>query len=156
MRNLWTVSLTILGLTLAVACDDEADGGIEGTYQLEVFESRDTCDGVTNDFFVPLTVERDGEEVTLSFGDEWVLTGTFDNEGILQAQGTVEDLGGGQTTQLQLQIDFFRGGLEGNGRAIYNGTFPETGEPCQQDFTFRSRSKSGSLAPASPTGPASR
>ncbi|MBW3661403.1 MAG: hypothetical protein KY397_07210 [Gemmatimonadetes bacterium] len=152
MRNRWMAVFAVGALALAGACEDEET--LFGRYQILVSEFQDTCDGIHNRFGSTLEVRRgSGEEIEIHFGGFPPLTGTFDPEGVLQAEGIVEDDGEGGTTSLRVQVAFFRDGLEGNGRLVFDGTFPDpdvTGS-CLQEFEFVGEKANDARAPALPT-----
>ena len=151
MRGRWLFGC----LTAAVAltgCGEDEQRGVEGRFTLFVSESRDTCDGQNNSFGSEITIARDGEDVTVTFGEEAVLTGTIDENGEILAQGIVEDLGGGRTTVLAIRIVVRRTSLESTGRQTFNGTFPGQAGTCVQEFSIVGQR--ANLVPTLLTGPA--
>jgi hypothetical protein len=113
-----------------------------GTYNLFIGETLDTCDGILNDDFTSrIVIGRNGDEFTVSFGNDGVLSGQVDNAGLLQAQGTVTvtvDLGGqltAVTSLMEIQISVVGDVLQATGRLTYNGNHPNSpAVPCIQEF----------------------
>ncbi len=125
----------------ALACDDENDS-ITGTYNLFIGETMDTCDGILNDDITSqIVITRNGDEFTVAFGDDGVLTGQLDNQGLIQVQGPVMvtiDVGGQPTEVaafMEMQISIIRESLQATGRLTYDGTHPNSpGVQCIQEF----------------------
>jgi hypothetical protein len=126
----------------ALACDDENDS-ITGTYNLFIGETLDTCDGILNDDITSqIVISRNGDEFTVAFGDDGVLTGQLDNQGLIQVQGPVTttiDVGGQPTEVaafMEMQISIVRESLQTTGRLTYDGTHPSSpGVQCIQEFS---------------------
>jgi len=152
--------LPMLALILAVAavsaCKKDEEG-IAGTFNLVITETEDTCDGDENSFSTSISIEAAGEDdVTVTFGDQAVLTGFVDDQGIIQAQGPamvpvpVE----GDTllvqSSMRIQLAVRRSRVDGNGDLAYDGTHPGApGEQCEQDFNVAGQR--ANLAPILPT-----
>jgi hypothetical protein len=136
-----TIGKAAAGLVVALAtigstCDD-TNNRVTGTYQLTVVESRDSCDQEFNSFGSVVTVTSGSAGAyTVSFGDAAVLEGSFSDEGVLVAQGVIDDQGDGKTTTMQIGILVRQGLVEGTGRLTYNGTFPGVTGSCVQEFSF--------------------
>ncbi len=134
--------LLVTGMVVStLACDDENDS-ITGTYNLFIVETLDTCDGtLNNNITSQIVISRNGNEFTVAFGDDGVLTGQLDDDGLIQAQGpvTVTVDVNGQSNEvdafMQIQILIRRETLESNGRLTYDGTHPSSpGLQCTQEF----------------------
>ena len=167
MTHRWIFALLVAGAALGTACDDDdGDGGTPlGDYQVFVFENRDTCDGVFNDFETSLEVTRTDGTLRVAFGGFDPLPATLDSQGALSAQGAVVETADGRTTTLRLEdVVFFVGGsVEGEGELVLDGTFPDPDapdpdapRPCVQEFTFTGQKVGTSRVPALPTAPRSR
>ncbi|MEJ2151905.1 MAG: hypothetical protein P8Y29_02875 [Gemmatimonadota bacterium] len=140
MRTL--MLLLVIGMVAStLACDDE-NNSITGTFNLFIGETTDTCDGVLNDDIQSqIVISRDGDDFTVAFGDDGVLTGQLDNQGLIQVQGpvmvTIEV--DGQPTEvdsfMEMQISIVREVLQATGRLTYDGTHPSSpGVQCIQEF----------------------
>ncbi len=120
--------------TTASTCST-SDNRVTGTYTLSVFESQDTCDQELNSFGSVATISTQGEGYVIDFGDEGELVGDFNAEGILVAQGTIDDQGGGRTTTMLVGLVIRQGQItDGSGRITYNGTYPGNDDVCIQEF----------------------
>ena len=155
----WPMVTAWLVLAALVACDDEEEG-LEGTFTFAFNETRDTCDGDPDTNVAQLTISIDEEEVTVRFGEEAVLTGFVNDEGIIEVEGTamVPVMVDGDTVVVESFMELQVGGLgsvrpEASGRLTYNGTHPaKPGEQCFQEFV--GTGQRASVAPFLPTGPA--
>jgi hypothetical protein len=134
--------LLVTGMVASVlGCDDESNS-ITGTYNLFIGETLDTCDGIVNDDIQSrIVINRNGDEFTVAFGDDGVLTGQLDNQGLIQVQGpitTTIDVGGQPTEVaafMEMQISIVREILQATGRLTYDGTHPSSpGVQCIQEF----------------------
>ena len=113
-----------------------------GTYNLFIGETLDTCDGIlNNDITSRIVIGRNGDEFTVAFGDDGVLTGQLDNQGLIQAQGplTVTIVVDGQPNEvesfMEIQISVRRENVQATGRLTYDGTHPSSpGVQCVQEF----------------------
>lgn len=120
---------------------DDSDS-FPGTFNLFIGETLDTCDGIlNNDITSQVVINRNGDEFTVAFGDDGVLSGQVDNVGLLQAEGTVTvtiDLGGqliAVTSFMEIQISVVGESLQATGRLTYNGNHPNSpGVQCVQEF----------------------
>lgn len=136
MRTMWrgVCAIAVAMATMGSTCDD-SDTRVTGTYQLSVFESQDTCDQELNQFGSSVTITAlSGGGYTVNFGGQGELTGDFSDEGVLVAQGVVDDQGDGKTTTMLVGLVIRQGALEGTGRLTYNGTFPGNSGACFQEF----------------------
>lgn len=134
--------LLVTGMVaLALGCDDEPNS-ITGTYNLFIGETLDTCDGILNDNIQSrIVINRDGDDFTVAFGDDGVLTGQLDNQGLIQVQGPVMvtiDVNGAPNevaSFMEMQISVVREILQATGRLTYDGTHPNSpGVQCIQEF----------------------
>ena len=134
--------LLVTGMVAAVlGCDDESNS-ITGTYNLFIGETLDTCDGIVNDDITSrIVISRNGDEFTVAFGDDGVLTGQLDNQGLIQVQGPVMvtiDVNGQPNevaSFMEMQISIVREILQATGRLTYDGTHPSSpGVQCIQEF----------------------
>ncbi len=137
MRRTMTVAAAGLASLLA-ACNNKPSEEIAGDYTVNVFETRDTCDGQLNSFGARLSLERDGGNVTVRLGDFGALEGQFDDQGVIQAQGPVQaGPDGSIAATMQVQIFAKSGSIrDANGRLTFDGTFPGESGTCVQEFTF--------------------
>jgi len=120
--------------TMGSTCD-ESDNRVTGTYTLTITESRDTCDQEPNTFASSVTITaQSGGGYVVSFGEDAELTGEFSDDGVLVAQGIIDDQGDGRTTTMIVGFLFRQGSIEGTGRLTYNGTFPDVPTACIQEF----------------------
>jgi hypothetical protein len=132
--------VTVLAAS-ASGCDDD-ENSITGTYNLFIGETLDTCDGMLNAGITSqIVINRNGDEFTVAFGDDGVLTGQLDNEGLIQAQGPVTvtvDVNGELNevdSFMEFQILIGVESLQANGRLTYDGTHPSSpGVQCIQEF----------------------
>lgn len=134
-------SILTLGVALAaVGCDNDPSTGVEGTYQLNVSIPVDECTGQPSSFTSQVTIERDGDDVTFTFGDDAVLTGTIDNESrIMTVDGTilvdVPPPGTGTFPGfMQMEARVTEGELNAVGSIVFEGTFPGVSGTCTQQF----------------------
>ncbi len=134
--------LLVTGMVAStLACDDEPNS-ITGTFNLFIREIEDTCDGTPNtDITSQIVINRDGDDFTVAFGDDGLLTGQVDNQGLIQVQGpvTVTIDVNGQPNEvasfMEMQISIVRERLEATGQLSYDGTHPSSpGVPCIQTF----------------------
>ncbi len=140
MRTLMLLLVTVLAAS-ASGCDDD-ENSITGTYNLFIGETLDTCDGMLNAGITSqIVINRNGDEFTVAFGDDGVLTGQLDNEGLIQAQGPVTvtvDVNGELNevdSFMEFQILIGVESLQANGRLTYDGTHPSSpGVQCIQEF----------------------
>lgn len=150
MRTIGFGTALLLAAALATGCDDEGDSAFEGRFSVQVFETEDTCDGTTNGFQVELGIDRVGDNMfEVAFGDEAILQGSLNSDGILVAQGTSN--AGGVEADMRVNILVRRDLLEGNGILTYEGTFPDVEGVCTQEFNL-TRGNRLDLAPTLPTG----
>lgn len=147
MRRIGT-ALVLAVAIVAAGCDDE-DSTFEGRFSVQVFETEDTCDGTTNGFQVELRIDRVGDNrFTVAFGDDAVLEGSLNSDGILVTQGT--STAGGFEADMQVNILVRRDLLEGNGVLVFDGTFPGVDGVCTQEFNL-TRGSRLNLTPSMPT-----
>jgi hypothetical protein len=140
MRTLSLLLVAVLA-TSASGCDDDSNS-ITGTYNLFIGETLDTCDGIlNNDITSQIVIGRSGDEFTVAFGDDGVLTGQLDNQGLIQAEGplTVTIVVDGQPNEvdsfMEIQISVRRENVQVTGRLTYDGTHPNSpGVQCVQEF----------------------
>jgi len=140
MRTLMLLLVAVLAAS-ASGCDDDSNS-ITGTYNLFIGETLDTCDGIlNNDIASQIVISRNGDEFTVAFGDDGVLTGQLDNDGLIQAQGPLTvtiDVNGQPTevdTFMEIQISISRTNVQATGRLTYDGTHPNSpGVQCIQEF----------------------
>ncbi len=140
MRTLMLLLVAMLAAS-ASGCDDNKNT-ITGTYNLFIGETLDTCDGIlNNDIVSQIVINRSGDEFTVAFGDDGVLTGQLDNNGLIQAQGplTVTIDINGQPNEvesfMEIQISIIRENVQATGRLTYDGTHPSSpGVQCVQEF----------------------
>ena len=148
--------LALAAVTVAADCEDD-ELTIVGSYSLNVFESRDTCDQQLNEVASQIRIARaGGEEYRVEFGDAGTLTGEFDDQGLLQVTGplTATVVVGGVPTEvastMRMQVGLKRSGdIEASGRQTFDGTYP--GVPGQCIIEFNSQGSRTSRAPALPT-----
>ncbi|CAN5176649.1 hypothetical protein BH18GEM1_BH18GEM1_11290 [soil metagenome] len=147
-------------IALAVLGCEEDQRGIEGTFLFAFSEVEDTCDNDPDGTVtVQLTIEQDGEIVTVRFGEEAVLTGFVDERGLIQAEGEarVPVIVDGQAviveSFMEVQIGIRPVRPEASARLTFDGTHPSRpGEACLQEFL--GSGQRASLVPLIPTGPA--
>jgi len=125
-------------VSMASVCEDE-DNRVTGTYELVIRETLDTCDPnrELNTFASQVTISRGQDGFTLEFGEEATLTGDFNDEGTLVAEGNivVEREGQSIAALMQVQIVIKQGQITlGSGRLTFNGTFPGRTGTCVQEF----------------------
>ena len=132
-----------LGMALAlgfaaVACDGDEDQ-IAGTYELRIFESRDTCDNELNPVSSQVTISRSPGGFVLDFGTDARLSGEISDQGVLVASGDIVIRRQGLEVPAFLQIGLvIREGQirQGTGRLRFSGTFPGIPGVCEQEFTI--------------------
>lgn len=147
MRRIGT-ALVLAVAIVATACDDE-DSTFEGRFSVQVFETEDTCDGTTNGFQVELSIDRVGDnQFQVMFGEDAVLEGSLNSDGILVAEGT--STAGGFEADMQVNLLVRRDLLEGNGILTFEGTFPDVEGVCIQRFNL-TRGSRLDLSPSIPT-----
>ncbi|HUP00247.1 MAG TPA: hypothetical protein VM737_01825 [Gemmatimonadota bacterium] len=153
------IPIIVLALAAGLGACEEDEQGIEGTFTFAFSETRDTCDGESDTSIAQLTISRDGEEITVRFGDEAVLSGFVNEAGIIEAEGpasvTVEVNGDPIVVEsfMEIQIGIRPVRSEASGRLTYDGTHPSNpGEQCVQEFF--GTGQRASFAPFLPTGPA--
>lgn len=140
MKRSW-MAIPLLVLA-AAACEDEDDEGVTGTFDLFVTISEDTCgDDASRSFWTRMTVEGEGDDVVVRFGEDAVLDGFIDDQGFVQATGpaTVAVPVGPDTVEvastLQLQFGVRPSRSEVGGVLTFDGTHPAApGESCFWEF----------------------
>ena len=137
-------------VSMASVCKDE-DDRVTGTYRLNIVESQDTCDLNLDRFgsIITISLASAGGD-TVAFGDEGTLTGDFNEEGVLVAQGNIVVVRQGReiAALMRIQIVIRQGQItDGSGRLTFNGTFPgKEGVTCIQEF-FITGHRTNSVAP---------
>jgi len=148
MRRIVTLIALAVGAVTA-ACGDD-DNFFEGEFSLTVFETNDTCDGTSNTFQVLMEIDQiQGNEFEVRFGDEAVLDGTLNDEGVIVARGT--STAGGAEAEMLVNILVRRESTDGNGVLTFEGTFPGVEGVCTQEFRWTRGDRRDSFAPALPT-----
>ena len=132
--------LALAAVLSVVGCENDPSTGVEGTYQLNVSIPVDECTGQPSSFSSQVTIEREGDDVTFTFGDDAVLTGTIDNESrIMTVSGTilvdVPPPGTGTFPGfMQMEARVTEGELNAVGSIVFEGTFPGVSGTCTQQF----------------------
>jgi hypothetical protein len=136
-------------VSMGSVCED--DEPITGTYRLNIIESQDTCDQDLDEFGSIVTIRLGETGYVIEFGEEGTLTGDFNDEGVLVAQGNILVVREGQQIvgSMAIQIVIRQGQItDGSGRLTFNGTFPgKEGVTCIQEFTITGRRTGSSVAP---------
>lgn len=148
MRRIATLLVLAVGAVTA-ACGDD-DNFFEGEFSLRVFETTDTCDGTSNVFQVLMEIDQiSGNEFVVRFGDEAILEGTLNPDGVIVARGTSN--AGGIEAEMLVNILVRRESTDGNGALTFDGTFPDVEGVCTQEFRWTRGDRLDSLAPSLPT-----
>jgi len=148
MRRI-AIPLALAVGAVTAACGDD-DNFFEGEFSLTVFETTDTCDGTSNSFQVLMEIDQlEGNEFEVRFGDEAILQGTLNDEGVIVARGT--STAGGIEAEMLVNILVRRESTDGNGVLTFEGTFPGVEGVCTQEFRWTRGDRLDSLAPTLPT-----
>ena len=136
-RN-WLPILAI-AVTAAAACENDPSLGVEGTYPITLTYTTDTCVGDEGrSEAVELTIERDGDDITIDVGDAGTLTGTFNNENrAMTVDGTIlvqNPLGGSFPGQMHMVARVTEGDINVLGSITFEGTFPGVSGTCIRSF----------------------
>lgn len=141
MKRSW-MAVPLLAVATAAGCEDEEDQGVRGTFDLFVTIAMDTCgDDASRVFSTRMTVEGEGDDIVVQFGEDAVLDGFIDEQGFVQAMGpaTVAVPVGADTVDvvstLQLQFGVRPSRSEASGRLTFDGTHPAApGVSCFWEF----------------------
>ncbi|HJR52771.1 MAG TPA: hypothetical protein VJ982_03550 [Gemmatimonadota bacterium] len=148
--------IPILAFALAApACDNDPSIGVDGTYPITLTYTTDTCVGDEGrSEAVEITIERDGDNVTITVGEAGVLTGTFEDESrIMTVEGTilVENPTGGSFPGVMLMFArVTEGEVNISGSITFEGTFPGVSGTCER--IFRADGVRENLSPLPLTG----
>lgn len=78
----------VLLLGAATACEED-DLGFTGAFDLTIVETDDACDGVENVVFSQVDISGSAQDITVSFGDDGVLTGGLNQANFFVVSGNV-------------------------------------------------------------------
>jgi hypothetical protein len=116
----------------------------------------DTCEGDEGrSEAIELTIERDGDDVTITVTDAGVLTGTFNPEDrIMTVNGTIlvpNPLGGTFSGEMLMFARVTGDIVNVSGGITFEGTFPGVSGTCERQFL--GSGPRGNLSPIPLTGP---
>ena len=150
----WIPILTLVVIAVQ-ACDSEPSLGVEGSYPITLTYTTDTCVGdVGRSEAVEITVERDGDNITITVDDAGTLTGTFDEETrAMTVDGTIlvpNPSGGTFTGDMHMVARVTEGDINILGTITFEGTFPGVPGTCERAFSATGRR--ANLSPLPLTG----
>lgn len=88
MRSIAKYVPLVLLLSTAMACEDD-DLGFTGAFDLTLTETEDGCDGVENVIFSQVDISGSAQDITMSFGEDGVLTGGLNQANFFEVSGNV-------------------------------------------------------------------
>lgn len=88
MRSIMKFVPLVLLLGAATACEED-DLGFTGAFDLTIVETDDGCDSDENVIFSQVDISGTAQEITMSFGDDGVLTGGLNQANFFVVSGNV-------------------------------------------------------------------
>ncbi|HET6362384.1 MAG TPA: hypothetical protein VFH11_10010 [Gemmatimonadota bacterium] len=139
MRYPKWIPILAFAVMAAPACENDPSLGVEGTYPITLTYVTDTCVGDEGrSEAVEITVERDGDDITIDVGGAGTLTGTFNNENrAMTVDGTIlvqNPSGAPFPGEMHMVARVTEGDISVLGSITFEGTFPGVPGTCIRSF----------------------
>ncbi len=139
MRHSRLIPIVALAAIAAAACDNDPGVGVEGTFPVTITYHVDTCVGDEGrSEAIELTIERDGDDVTITITDAGTLTGTFNPvDRVMTVNGTIlvpNPLGGTFSGEMLMFARVTGDEVNVSGGITFEGTFPGVSGTCERQF----------------------